>query len=160
LVPLLEGCPIVPPTTPIPSRALILCEDFSPGLSAARVGEALARGLIAGGAPAPDICPVPRAPRAREQDGELLDGASFDPRMRSARGVILAIASLQEETLSPGLAFEAATRARQGGVPCYAVTAANRLNSFDVRILDLQAVLEAGTARSLTAAGRRLASIV
>jgi glycerate kinase len=91
---------------------------------------------------------------------EALEEAAFDPRMRAARAVILAIASLEETTLDGSLAFEAATRARQGGVPAYAVTARNRLDTFDVRILDLQAVLEAGSPRALTAAGLRLAAII
>jgi len=67
---------------------------------------------------------------------------------------------LEEQTLAGSLAFEAATRARQAGVPCYAVTAVNRLNAFDLRILDLQVVLEASTGRALRVAGRRLAAIV
>ena len=57
-------------------------------------------------------------------------------------------------------AFELATRARQGGVPCYAVTAENGLDSFQARILDLQLVLQAGAPRSLRAAGSALAQEV
>jgi glycerate kinase len=129
-------------------------------MSALRVGEALTAGLLEAGAPQPDVCAVERTPPPGEGARELLDGVRFDARMRGARAVILAVASLEEGTLAGSLAFEAATRARQGGVPCYAVTAANHLDAFDVRILDLQAVLEAGTPAALTGAGRRLATIL
>ena len=57
-------------------------------------------------------------------------------------------------------AFELATRARQGGVPSYAVTAENGLDSFQERILDLQLVLQAAAPRSLLAAGRTIAGEV
>jgi glycerate kinase len=56
--------------------------------------------------------------------------------------------------------FEIATRARQGGVPCYAIAAHNALDPFEARILDLQVVLEAGGERGLSAAGRKLAGLV
>jgi hypothetical protein len=45
-------------------------------------------------------------------------------------------------------------------VPAYAVTAENGLDCFDARILDLQVILEAGSARALTAAGTRLAELI
>ena len=38
--------------------------------------------------------------------------------------------------------------------------AANELDRFGARILDLQSVTEAGTVRQLTAAGRRLAGAI
>jgi hypothetical protein len=135
----------------IPIHALLLCEELGPRIGAERVGAALAEGLLEGGAPAPEICALTR---------ELLDGPDFDTRMRAARALILAIASLEEQTLSGSLAFEAATRARQSGVPCYAVTAADRLSAFDARILDLQVVIEAAGPKALRSAGRRLAAIV
>ncbi len=147
-------------TTPIGTRALILCEDFGERLGALRVGEALSAGLLEGGAPPPDIFALDAALPSTEEPRALLDEAAFDPRMRAARALVLAVASLQEQTLAGSLAFEAATRARQGGVPAYAVTARNALNTFDVRILDLQAVIEAGSARGLKDAGRRLAQVI
>jgi glycerate kinase len=67
---------------------------------------------------------------------------------------------LDERTLAGTVAFELATRARQGGVPAYAVTGEDELDSFDARILDLQTILVARTHRSLTLAGRKLAEIV
>ncbi len=70
---------------------------------------------------------------------------------------------LHEQTLAGSVAFEIATRARQGGVPAYAVTGENLLDSFDARILDLQTIIEARdssrAARRRTRAGRpRLAT--
>ena len=54
--------------------------------------------------------------------------------------------------------FEIATRARQAGVPAYAVTGENELDAFDARMLDLQVILEARTVRGLAAAGTKLAA--
>ena len=45
-------------------------------------------------------------------------------------------------------------------MPAYAVTGENALDAFDARMLDLQAILEASSARALEAAGRRLAELV
>ncbi|MEA2193463.1 MAG: glycerate 2-kinase, partial [Solirubrobacteraceae bacterium] len=59
-------------------------------------------------------------------------------------------------TLAGRAAGEAAIRARQAGVPCHAVAATNALDPFDVRILDLQAILEAATIAELEDAGERL----
>jgi glycerate kinase len=126
----------------IPSRTLILSEPLGAELAAERAAGAIAAGLIEGGAP------------------ELLDELGFDARMRAARALLLAVASLEESTLAGSLAFEAATRARQSGVPCYAVGARNRLGPFDLRILDLQVVIEAATTPALRSAGRRLAEVI
>ena len=62
-------------------------------------------------------------------------------------------------TLLGSLSFEIASRARQAGVPAYAVTAENALDAFDARILDLQLILQARTGRALQAAGRTLAGL-
>jgi hypothetical protein len=40
------------------------------------------------------------------------------------------------------------------------VVGSRKLDAFGARILDLQAVLEAGTPRQLSAAGRRLAKLI
>jgi hypothetical protein len=56
--------------------------------------------------------------------------------------------------------FEIATRARQAGVPAYAVTGRNALSLFDARILDLQVVVEARDTRALRKAGEKLAEVV
>jgi glycerate 2-kinase len=142
----------------IPRTVLIACGAFGE-LSAARVGSAIARGLAASGVEGDPyaIAPAPgEGPGAR---GELA-AVSFDARMRAARAVVLAQWQLGESTLAASPAFEIATRARQAGVPAYAVTAEDGLSLFDARILDLQLIIEASGARALAAAGRRLGTVV
>jgi len=80
--------------------------------------------------------------------------------MRAARAVVIAEPRLDERTLAGTVAFEIATRARQGGVPAYGITRENELDSFDARILDLQTILRARSHRSLVSAGRELAELV
>ena len=80
--------------------------------------------------------------------------------MRRARAVVLAQPRLAEDELRGSAAFEIATRARQGGVPAYAVTGENALAPFDARILDLQVILEARSKQKLAAAGEKLAQLV
>jgi glycerate kinase len=147
----------------IPRRTLVASGPFGDGLPASRVTELIARGLQAGGQPEPDLCALPAesddAPPARPTP-QLLEALDFDARMRSARAVILGVERLDERTLIASLTFEIATRARQSGVPAYALTAENHLNDFDARILDLQVILAADSARALSAAGRELAGIV
>jgi glycerate kinase len=126
----------------IPETVLLLVEDF-PRLGAERVRGALRRGL--------DPRPVRVLPL-----GEAVDDAT----LRSARAVVLAAARLDDRTLAGSAAFEIATRARQAGVPAYAVTAENALDAFEARIVDLQVVLEARTPRALSAAATKLAQIV
>jgi glycerate kinase len=145
--------------TRIPEHVLIAGGSFGATLPAERVVAAIARGLMAGGAPTPDVCALPGSAVGRDDIRALLDAQDFDPRMRSARAVVIASRRLEEQTLAGSVAFEIATRARQGGVPAYAVTAENRLDLFDARILDLQAVLEAGQPRALAAAGKKLAEL-
>jgi glycerate kinase len=154
---------MTPRTPPLPRTLLVVARPFDERLTAQLVAAAIARGLQAGGWQT-DLCPIDsgEAPPAGSAGRvrELLDDLDFDARMRAARAVILAERRLQEETLAGSPAFEIATRARQAGVPAYALTAENRLDAFDARILDLQAILEAGSARSLQAAGRKLAALV
>jgi glycerate kinase len=140
----LKGCPIV-----IPRTALVVAGPFGDALSAEDVARAIARGLVAGGQPAPDLCPV--------EEALPID---FDLRMKRARAVMLAEWRLQEDTLRGSIAFEIATRARQGGVPAYAVTGENALAPFDARILDLQVIFEAKHKRGLASAGRKLARLL
>jgi glycerate kinase len=149
---LLEGCPIV-----ISRTLLIAARPFGGRLSAERVCAAIAEGLRECGWLV-DPCPIEHEP--------LQDAAAFarspelNARMRAARAVVIAEPRLDEHTLAGTVAFELATRARQGGVPAYAVTGENDLDSFDARILDLQTILVARTHRSLTLAGCKLAAIV
>ncbi len=149
----------------IPQGLLVACGPFGAGLPAARVAGAIASGLRAAGRSELDLCPL--EPRTGTQEGlrELLRELDFDARMRGARALIVAERDPAER--SPGrdgliasITFELATRARQGGVPAYAITGARALEPFDARMLDLQVVIEAGSRRALSAAGRTLAALV
>jgi glycerate kinase len=138
---------------------LIAVEPFGAGLTAARAGAAIGRGLSAGDpAWTVDVCPLERG--AGEDVGRVLAAVRFDARARAARAVVVGAERLDERTLVGSATFEVATRARQAGVPAYAVTAADRLSAFDARILDLQVVLRARDARALRRAGERLAGMV
>ena len=143
---------------------LIAAQPFSARLSAQRVAAAIARGVHEAGLPAPDLCPFDghertAGGRKASDASAILAGCDFDDRMKAARAVVIAVARLDERTLLGSLAFEIATRARQSGVPAYAVTAADAIARFDARILDLQEVVQARDESSLQAAGRRLAAI-
>jgi glycerate kinase len=89
-----------------------------------------------------------------------LDLLAFDARMRSAHAVVTGEGRLDSQSLSGKAVSEAATRARQAGVPCHAIVGERQLDAFGARILDLQAVLEARTLRAIRAAGRRLAGLL
>jgi glycerate 2-kinase len=90
----------------------------------------------------------------------VLDALDFDRRMRAARAVIVGEGRLDLGTLAGKAPGEAATRARQAGVPCWAAVGSRTLDAFGARILDLQMVIEAGDPAALEAAGRRLATLV
>jgi glycerate kinase len=145
---------------PIPTRLLLACAPFGTRLSAEAVIAGLTRGLLEAGQPEPDACPLPAPGRLEEDARALLDALGFDARMRRARAVVIGAERLEERTLAGSVAFEIATRARQSGVPAYAVTAEDELAAFDARILDLQVVLRASSQRALTLAGKKLAEIV
>lgn len=129
---------------------LVVAEDFGPRLKADAIAAAVAEGIVERGALAADLCPM----EGRQPDAEL------DARMRAARAVVIAAPQLDESTLLGSLPFEVATRARQAGVPCYAITRENALTPFDARILDLQVVIRARSRLALRHAGARLAAIV
>ena len=147
---------------------LVVAGPFAAALSAEDVAQAIGRGLVAGGLPEPDLCPLDGDSSIggdsfdkRSDDARAhLDTLGFDARMRAARAVVLAEWRLAESTLRGSATFEIATRARQGGVPAYAVTGENALAPFDARILDLQVILEASTKRALVTAGTQLARLV
>ncbi len=133
---------------PVPDTLLLAVCAFGRDLPAERVARALARGVRAGGMPEPDECPIEDSPPA-----------SFDVRMRRARAVIVGAGRLDRQTLAGSPVFEIATRARQAGVPAYAVTSENGLDGFDARMLDLQVILEVSGPRGLSAAGKKLARL-
>jgi glycerate kinase len=157
-----------PPATPsaqlpkravgIPQRLLLACGSFGPRLSATAVASALGRGIHDAGLPEPDMCVLPTIEDGTDA-GQLLDDLGFDVRMRQARAVVIAAERLEERTLAGSITFEIATRARQGGVPAYAVSGENTLDAFDARILDLQVVLQARSRGALVTAGRKLAEL-
>jgi glycerate kinase len=90
----------------------------------------------------------------------VLDALDFDQRMRVARAVITGEGRLDRQSLVGKVVSEVATRSRQAGVPCHAVVGHLALDRFGLRILDLQAVLEAGTPAALERAGRKLAELL
>lgn len=145
----------------ISETVLVLAGVFGEGLRAERVAGAISRGLTADGHLACDACPLDEDIAAPTADvSGPLDEVDFDRRMRAARAVVIACAQLDDRKLGGSIAFEAATRARQSGVPAYAVTGEDSLDPFEARIVDLQVILEAGTSRALSAAGRELAALV
>ncbi len=146
----------------IPQTVLVVAGSFGDALSAEVVARAIGRGLVAGRLPEPDLCPLDEGSSGTspEEIRMCLEALDFDTRMRRARAVVLAERRLAEDKLRGSTAFEIATRARQGGIPAYAVTAENALSPFDARILDLQVILEAGSKRALMAAGTKLAQVL
>lgn len=145
----------------IPTTALVASGAIGRLLPAGRVADAIGRGLQAGGSPPPDLCAldIEREDERGALAGELrmLD---LDARIHRARALILACERLEQHMLTGSAVFELATRARQSGVPTYAVTADNRLSAFDARMLDLQTILVASNVRALAGAGRRLAALL
>ncbi|HTA13370.1 MAG TPA: hypothetical protein VK781_00760 [Solirubrobacteraceae bacterium] len=149
----------------ISRTVLVLAESFGAELDGARVARAIARGLQAEGQLQCDLFPLSENPGGASGGrasvaSTLLDGLDFDGRMLAARAVVIAREHLNDRSLAGSVAFEAATRARQRGVPAYAVTAKDELDPFEARIVDLQVILEASTARALSAAGKKLAKLV
>jgi hypothetical protein len=146
---------MAPTTANVPHRLLLTGAAPGSSLSSESALEALAAGLEQAGWPDADLCPLPGDAGAR-----ALDAVDFDVRMRAARAVVVVTPRLDEHTLAASVTFEIATRARQSGVPAYAVAGENRLDAFDARVLDLQLIVQARGARSLQAAGRRLGAVV
>jgi glycerate kinase len=145
----------------IPRTVLIAVEPFGDGIDAARAAAAIGRGLQAADPSlGVDLCPIEPATSNDAPAPAAQTPHDFDRRMRAARAIVVGGACLDEHTLVGSTTFELATRARQAGVPAYAVTADNRLTRFDARILDLQVVLRARDVRALRRAGEQLAGLV
>lgn len=87
----------------------------------------------------------------------VLDAIGFDAAMRDARFVVTGEGRMDAGTLAGKAAGEVATRCRQGGVGCHAVTGVNALDPFLACVLDLQTITEASTLAELEAAGLALA---
>jgi glycerate 2-kinase len=145
----------------ISRTVLVALEPFADTLDAGRAAAAIGRGIQAGDATLmADLCPIEIRGRGAPAVKEHLEAIDFDTRMRAARAVIVGAARLGEATLLGSATFEIATRARQAGVPAYAVTGSDELSAFDARILDLQVILQARDTRTLRRAGERLAGLV
>ncbi len=84
----------------------------------------------------------------------------FDARLRAARAVIVGEGQIDEQTLQGKVAGEIATRARQAGVPCFAIVGTNELDAFGARMLDLQRVLEARDLDAIAAAAASLVDVI
>lgn len=87
----------------------------------------------------------------------VLDALGFDARMRRATFVVTGEGRLDEQSLSGKAAAEVAVRCRQAGVACHAVVGQDALDDFEVRVLALDSLSEAGDPAALEEAGRRLA---
>lgn len=134
------------------ARIVVLCDVRAPdggGVTWGGCGAGMAGALAEG-------CGARLVPGA----AFVLDQLDWDDRMRAAHAVVVGEGRLDLGTLAGKAPGEAATRARQSGVPCFAVVGSRSLDAFGARILDLQTVIEAGDAAALEAAGRRLATLV
>jgi glycerate kinase len=127
----------------VPTEVLVAADGFGGRFTATEVAEALVLGLAASGQPA-------RVSRLDEQGMAIAPPAS---EIRAARAVIMCADRLDRESLVGSLLSEVATTARQAGVPCHAVVGSNQLDLFDIRILDLQLVIEATALAEIEAAG-------
>jgi glycerate kinase len=90
----------------------------------------------------------------------VLSTLDFDARLRAARAVIVGEGRIDEQTLQGKILGEVATRARQGGVPCFAIVGRNALDAFGARMLDLQRVIEATDLDAIAAAAASLADVI
>jgi glycerate kinase len=90
----------------------------------------------------------------------VLDALDYDARMRAAGAVIVGEGKLDQTSLAGKAVGEAATRARQSGVPCFAIVGEDALGSFGARILDLQRVLTATTLDAIASAAAALGPLL
>ncbi len=127
-----------------PTQVLIAGAIDIPGLDAGDVEGELARAL--------DVPSTPLEPALTPQQ--------LEQTVRAARALVLLADRLDSASLAPGPLFDMATRARQSGVPAFAVARESSLTPFDARILDLQLVLTARTPVELKAAAARLAAVL
>jgi glycerate kinase len=87
----------------------------------------------------------------------VLDALGFDARMRAASFVVTGEGRIDEQTLEGKAAGEVAVRCRQAGVACHAIVGEDAIDDFNLRVLALDGLDEATTAKELRAAGRGLA---
>jgi glycerate kinase len=87
----------------------------------------------------------------------VLDALGYDERMRAARAVIVGAGTIARSDLRGTLIAEAATRARQSGVPCFAIAGHSDLDRFDSRMLDIEVIETATTLKQIERAAQALA---
>jgi glycerate kinase len=68
----------------------------------------------------------------------VLDAVGFDALAHDAFAVVTGEGRLDEQTIGGKLLFEVATRARQGGVPCYAVVGRDDIDAFEHRLMNIE----------------------
>ena len=68
----------------------------------------------------------------------VLDTVGFDDRARASFAVVTGEGRLDQQTLGGKLVFEVATRARQGGVPCYGVVGRDEIDAFERHMMNLE----------------------
>jgi glycerate kinase len=68
----------------------------------------------------------------------VLDAVGFDALAHDAVAVVTGEGRLDEQTIGGKLLFEVATRARQGGVPCYVVVGRDDLDAFEHRLMNIE----------------------
>ena len=68
----------------------------------------------------------------------VLDAVGFDALAHDAFAVVTGEGRLDEQTIGGKLLFEVATRARQNGVPCYAVVGRDDLDAFEHRMMNIE----------------------
>jgi len=90
----------------------------------------------------------------------VLDALDFDARMLASRALIVGEGRLDTTSLQGKAVAEAATRARQHGVPAHAIVGSCALVRFDARILDLQEIFEAGDEPAIENAAAMLAGVI
>jgi glycerate 2-kinase len=90
----------------------------------------------------------------------VLHALDFDARMRAARAVIVGEGRIDEQTLQGKIPGEIATRARQAGVPCFAIVGTSELDAFGARMLDLQRIVEATDLDAIAAAAASLVDVI
>ena len=81
-------------------------------------------------------------------------------RQRQEERVVERVALIDQQSLAGKAVSEVSTRARQAGVPCHAIVGTRDLDSFGLRVLDLQAVFEASTPRQISAAAGQLSDVL
>ena len=86
----------------------------------------------------------------------VLDALGFSSRMLASHAVITGEGRIDAQTLQGKAVGEVAVRCRQAGVPCHAIVGRNELDPFEQRMLDVEAIAEAGTLEEVEAAARRI----